>query len=172
MVVLGADPGTSPAFGLYGGPECCPMVFAPMGVTRDAKKVVDGKSKTVQRTDPDVPGILHIIDTYRPDICAIELVGSMPGQGVSSMFRFGHASGLLEGIVQGRGIRLTKVRPQAWKKAFRMPDGKDMSRQICVRLFPFLAKDLALVKSHNQADALLLAVYAYCLETGTPFPLC
>ncbi len=46
----------------------------------------------------------------------LEQVGAMPGQGTASMFTFGHAAGIAEGILQGAHIPYTLVTPQAWKK--------------------------------------------------------
>lgn len=47
----------------------------------------------------------------------LEQVGAMPGQGTASMFTFGHAAGVAEGILQGLNIPYTLVTPQAWKKS-------------------------------------------------------
>lgn len=47
----------------------------------------------------------------------LEKVGAMPGQGTASMFTFGHAAGVAEGILQGLNIPYTLVTPQAWKKS-------------------------------------------------------
>lgn len=172
MVVLGIDPGVAPAMALYGGPETCPLVFPPMGVSHESKKVVAKKVKTVERTDPDEASILNIMGSYKPDVAAVELVGTMPGQGISSAGRFMYSAGLVAGMALGKGCRLIKVRPQEWRKALGMQIGKDISRQTCVRLFPWMAPKFALVKNHNEADALLIAVYVYCREMGLPVPRC
>jgi crossover junction endodeoxyribonuclease RuvC len=46
----------------------------------------------------------------------IEQVHAMPGQGVSSMFKFGMVFGAVQGILAARSIPFTLVRPQAWQK--------------------------------------------------------
>lgn len=172
MIVLACDPGVSPALAVYGGPQFAPVVFPPLGISRETKKKVDGKTKTVKRADPDEAAILSAFDTYRPDIFVIEQVGTRPDQGIASTGRFMESTGLVRGIALGKGCRVTRVLPNTWQRAFKMPKGDDISRQVCTRLFPFMADKFKLVKSHNECDALLMAVYIWCLETGTPLPVC
>ncbi|MBK5075160.1 crossover junction endodeoxyribonuclease RuvC [Budviciaceae bacterium CWB-B4] len=88
----------------------------------------------------------------------LEQVGAMPGQGVSSMFTFGHAAGVVEGIIQGLNIPYTLVTPQAWKKsAGLIGTDKDAARSRAIQLYP----DLRVLdkKAHGQAiaDAILIA---------------
>jgi crossover junction endodeoxyribonuclease RuvC len=44
----------------------------------------------------------------------LEKVGAAPGQGVSSMFAFGRAAGMWEGILESHEIPWTTVPPQVW----------------------------------------------------------
>jgi crossover junction endodeoxyribonuclease RuvC len=168
MLILGIDPGVAPAMALYGGPDFTPVIFPPMGVSRASTK----GSKKVIRIDPDEAAIINVFNAHWPDMVAVELVGTMPGQGISSAGHFLHAAGLVTGIALGRGCRVTKVRPQEWQRAFKMPVGDDLSRQHCCRLFPEMAPKFALKKTHNEADALLIAVYIWCMEMGAPVPRC
>lgn len=46
----------------------------------------------------------------------LELTGAMPGQGVTSMYSFGHANGVVSGVLAAMRITSTLVTPQAWKK--------------------------------------------------------
>lgn len=88
----------------------------------------------------------------------IERVGAMPGQGVSSMFTFGHAAGVVEGVVTGMGIPLDSITPQAWKKAAGLiGSDKDAARSRAVQLFPDLRVLDLKGKGQAVADALLLA---------------
>lgn len=61
----------------------------------------------------------------------------MPGQGTASMFSFGHAAGVAEGVVTALGLPLTLVTPQAWKRAAGLI-GSDKAAALAVasRLFP------------------------------------
>jgi crossover junction endodeoxyribonuclease RuvC len=88
----------------------------------------------------------------------IEKVGAMPGQGVTSMFTFGHAAGLVEGVVTGAGIPLTFVTPQTWKKTMGlMGVDKDAARSRAIQLYPKLRILEQKGKGQAVADALLIA---------------
>lgn len=90
----------------------------------------------------------------------LEQVGAMPGQGVASMFTFGHAAGVVEGVLHGLGIPYTLVTPQAWKKrAGLIGTDKDAARSRAVQLYPNLR--ILDTKCHGQAvaDAILIALH-------------
>lgn len=89
----------------------------------------------------------------------IELVGAMPGQGVSSMFRMGYGLGVWEAMLAAFGVSYTRVTPQKWKKAMLEGVGteKEASRLRAQQLFPHL--DLARKKDHGRAEAVLIAEY-------------
>lgn len=90
----------------------------------------------------------------------LEQVHSMPKQGVSSVFTFGHAAGVAEGILQGLGIAYTLVPPQHWKKrAGLIGQDKDAARSRAIQLWPNW-RDLDLKgKGQALADAALIAKY-------------
>ncbi|MCW1434385.1 crossover junction endodeoxyribonuclease RuvC [Citrobacter freundii] len=88
----------------------------------------------------------------------LEQVGAMPGQGTASMFTFGHAAGVAEGILQGLNIPYTLVTPQAWKKsAGLIGSDKDAARSRAIQLYPKLRALDAKAKGQAIADALLIA---------------
>ncbi|EQA6778021.1 TPA: crossover junction endodeoxyribonuclease RuvC [Enterobacter hormaechei] len=88
----------------------------------------------------------------------LEQVGAMPGQGTASMFTFGHAAGVAEGILQGLNIPYTLVTPQAWKKsAGLIGSDKDAARSRAIQLYPELMALDAKAKGQAIADALLIA---------------
>jgi crossover junction endodeoxyribonuclease RuvC len=88
----------------------------------------------------------------------IEKVGSMPKQGVASTFTFGHAAGLVEGVVAGAGIPITHLTPQRWKKeAGLIGSEKDAARSRAIQLYPGLRLLDAKAKGQAIADALLIA---------------
>ncbi|EAS3170743.1 hypothetical protein DOV11_19475 [Salmonella enterica] len=88
----------------------------------------------------------------------LEQVGAMPGQGTASMFTFGHAAGVAEGILQGLNIPYTLVTPQAWKKsADLIGSDKDAARSRAIQLYPELRALDAKAKGQAIADALLIA---------------
>lgn len=46
----------------------------------------------------------------------IELVGAMPGQGVSSMFNFGQSAGFIRGVITANSIPYEYKVPRSWMK--------------------------------------------------------
>jgi crossover junction endodeoxyribonuclease RuvC len=101
---------------------------------------------------------LHDIEAGGPLHIAIEHVGAMPGQGLTSTFRFGMGYGIWLGLVAGLGHPYTLVRPQIWKPKMMGGRGRDKSaaRLRAIELFPAMADQLARVKDDGRAEALLL----------------
>lgn len=109
-------------------------------------------------TDRD---IVDWLMEFRDDIklAYIEEVHAMKGQGVSSMFKFGHSYGKSIGIVMGLKIKLEYVTPQAWQKELGVPkcekkDKKKATKAKAQDLFPNLKI------THATADSMLIAEYA------------
>ena len=97
-------------------------------------------------------------------IAAVEKVGAMHGQGVTSMFSFGRSLGFIEGVLSGCWISYQLVPPNVWKKSFSLI-GKDKQASIetCKRLFPgvgLLPSDRCRKDSDGEAESLLLAEWA------------
>lgn len=97
-------------------------------------------------------------------VAAVEKVGAMPGQGVTSMFNFGKSAGYIEGVLSALGIPYQLVPPNKWKKEFSLI-GKDKQASImtCHRLFPELdlkRTERCRTDSDGKAEATLLAEYA------------
>lgn len=93
----------------------------------------------------------------------VEKVGAMPGQGVVSMFNFGHNLGVIEGILSALKIPYQLVPPQTWKKEFSLTGDKAKSIEVCKKLFPWVdlrATDRSRKPSDGLAEALLMAEYA------------
>lgn len=93
----------------------------------------------------------------------VEKVGAMPGQGVVSMFNFGHNLGVIEGILSALHIPYQMVPPQTWKKEFSLTGDKAKSVEVCEKLFPGVdlrATERSRKPSDGLAEALLMAEYA------------
>lgn len=98
----------------------------------------------------------------------IEDVAARPGQGVTSMFRFGESLGVIRGVVCALGIPLTQVAPTRWKSAMNLAGtDKDFARTRAIELYPEAASQLARKKDGGRADALLIARWAYLFEVQT-----
>jgi crossover junction endodeoxyribonuclease RuvC len=91
---------------------------------------------------------------------AVEKVGPMPGQGVTSMFNFGGAYWAAQALMTATGVSYELVTPVAWKKEYGLvKKDKDEARAVAYRLFP--DADLPHKKDVNKADALLIARWVY-----------
>jgi crossover junction endodeoxyribonuclease RuvC len=101
-----------------------------------------------------------IIASRKPDRAIIELVGAMPGQGVTSMFAFGKSYGLCIGICAGLQIPVEHVTPAKWKKAVGAREGKDGNRMRAAEVFPAYAHLFRRVKDDGRSDAALIAFWA------------
>lgn len=99
----------------------------------------------------------------------IERVGAMPGQGVTSMFRFGYATALWHGIFGARNIRPNLVAPQTWKSQFGLNDDKNASRSHASILAPSLAECWPLVKHDGRAESFLIACFGLA-QLGLEIP--
>lgn len=66
----------------------------------------------------------------------VEQVSSMPGQGVSGVFAFGKAYGIVLGVLGTLEIPITLASPQKWKKALGVPAAKDGARARASQLLP------------------------------------
>jgi Holliday junction resolvasome RuvABC endonuclease subunit len=87
----------------------------------------------------------------------IEAVHSMPGQGVSSSFKFGMAYGAAISIVERFNCTWHMVTPQRWKKALQLDSDKQKSLDLARQLWP--NAPLLRKKDNGRAEALLLAEY-------------
>lgn len=89
---------------------------------------------------------------------AIEQVGSMPGQGVSSTFKFGKSFGIALGVIGALGVPMVRIRPQAWKKEMGL-SGKEKAAALGLanELWPSHGVHWALKKNDGLADAALIA---------------
>lgn len=88
----------------------------------------------------------------------VEQVGAMPGQGTASMFSFGHAAGVVAGVLGAMAITTTLVTPQAWKKRAGLSGtDKDAARSRAIQLWPSWRALDAKGKGQALADAALIA---------------
>jgi hypothetical protein len=114
--------------------------------------------------------LVALLRSHQPGAVVVELVGSMPKQGVASTFLFGKSYGACLGVTAGLGVPLSLVSPVKWKQHFRLTSKpKDAARELAIRLYPEAAPLLNLKKHCGRADALLLARYVRDREEGRNF---
>ena len=103
MIVCGIDPGLSGALAIVNNEHDCESILMPtMG--EKAQKLVDGGA------------IARFLNENDVEFAVVELVSARPGQGVSSMFRFGAAYGVMLGVLHSLCIPHKFVSPAKWKR--------------------------------------------------------
>lgn len=146
--LIGIDPGISGGIVILQS-RACP--FPIEWIRTPTLKV--GKSSRV-----DSAALSRFLQEYDVGHVYIEQVHAMPGQGATSMFTFGHATGAVEGVTAALMIPVTLVTPQAWKKrAGLIGKDKDAARSRAIQLWP--RWDALGKKGEGQAlaDAALIA---------------
>lgn len=159
MRILGVDPGASGALVILDTEKNTLSVFDMPTV-----EIKRGK-RNIRQVSAQL--IVDILSPFTVDHAYVERVGAMPGQGVSSMFAFGRAAGVVEGVLAALRIPTTYVTPQEWQKAMRVVGGKDGSRNRASQLWPGQSTHFARVKDDGRSDAALIAAFGAKLETAT-----
>ena len=156
-IYIGIDPGLSGAIAVLQGDLALEVFDMPTFSVKRGKGV---------KKELDLGRLADII--YRlPNARAwVELVGAMPGQGVSSMFSFGKSYGATLGILAAFEVPVTHVAPQVWKRAMQVRGGKDASRMRASELFPAYQPLWGLVKHDGRAEAALIASYGRIQNGG------
>lgn len=91
--------------------------------------------------------------------CVIEDVHAMPGQGVSSAFKFGVNYGQWQGILQALNVPFARVSPVVWKRQMGLY-GKKKDRQANLAAKRLAEERLGIVVKRELADAACLLVWA------------
>lgn len=89
-------------------------------------------------------------------MAVIELVHSMPKQGVASSFKFGMSYGFLRGMLTAAQVPFVAVSPQVWQKEMGCLSrgDKNVTKRRAQQLFP------GAKITHASADAMLIAELA------------
>jgi len=145
MRALGIDPGATGALVLL--EDGMPIEWTEMPTT-----------KIGSATRVNAAALADFIASCCCEHVYVEQVHAMPGQGVSSMFNFGHSCGTIMGVLGAMGIPHTLVTPQAWKKAAGLiGTDKDAARARAIQLWPHWRSLDKKGKGQALADAALIA---------------
>lgn len=145
ICLMGVDPGVSGALAFY-------FPARPERVAVYDMPAVDKEVNAV--------GVQKLIRDFRPVGAVVELVGARPGQGVSSMFKFGLAFGVVRGVIAAESVPMIFVTPAKWKKHFSLNADKEKSRALALQTWPVCGDAFSRVKDDGRAEAALLARYA------------
>ena len=141
-VYIGIDPGFSGAWGSidHHGAYLGSGMMENDGKQIFTEKVVNEIRKTIYGVHPEV---------------VIEAVHAMPGQGVSSSFKFGVAYGAALAIAERLRGTTHLVSPRVWKRDMDLSSDKKQSLDMARLLWP--EAPLKRQKDNGVAEALLLA---------------
>ena len=148
--IIGIDPGAAGAVAILEAGKLAQVFDMPV-----VEMTVGGKAK--KRVAPELLASELRLYNLADTVAVVEQVGAMPGQGVTSMFAFGQAYGLVLGVLAGLWIPTTTVTPATWKKALKLNTGKDGARAKAAQLWPARADQFKRVKDDGRAEAALLA---------------
>jgi Holliday junction resolvasome RuvABC endonuclease subunit len=146
--ILGIDPGVVGGWAVLN--ELGALIAAD-----DLPVAGDGAQRMIA-----APLLAHILSRYQPTTATLERVGSTPGQGVSSSFKFGRAVGVIEGVLGAGGCPVVYVAPATWKKHFRLGPEKEQARQRAIETWPDRAAELfGRKRDHGRGEAALIALW-------------
>ncbi len=163
--VCGVDPGASGAVAIFDLETGQLRIHDMPTATVDIGK---GRKARNRRLTSAVK-LAAILREEAPEVLWLEDVASRPGQGVASMFTFGRAVGVIEGVAGGLEIPVYHVTPQRWMGDFGVVGKSRLhtggagtvatSRRLAASAFPEYAKLFERVKDDGRADATLIALY-------------
>jgi crossover junction endodeoxyribonuclease RuvC len=151
--IIGIDPGAGGAVAILEPDGSLVQVFDMPAV----EVTVGGKAK--RRVSPEMLAAELRLYNVHGTTAVVEQVGAMPGQGVSSMFAFGQAYGMVLGVLAGLYIPVRTVTPASWKRAMKLNTGKDAARAEAARRWPQQAGEFRRVKDDGKAEAALIALW-------------
>ena len=151
--IIGVDPGAAGAIAILEDNGKLVHVFDMPSV-----EVISG-GKAKRRVSPEMLAAELRLYADQGAVAYVEQVGAMPGQGVSSMFAFGQAFGIVLGVLAGLAIPTQTVSPAKWKKDMKLNGGKDAARAKAAQIWPANAGEFKRVKDDGKAEAGLIAVW-------------
>jgi len=147
-IIIGVDPGFTGAIAFLG----------------DTRLIIHDLPLTMymNRAQIDPYKFSDIVCSKKTGIrfAVVEDVSAMPGQGVTSMFRFGYNAGILLGVLAAHNIKVLKIKPSVWKPALGLSRRKKDSRDLASKIFPDNAESFTRVKDDGRAEAALIAHFA------------
>ena len=149
-IILGFDPGQTGAVAAFDGERIEAVLDMP---------TMPRLHGTGHQVDPyTLPTALLDLRHGRNASAVLEAVSAMPGQGVSSTFRFGESVGVVLGVLGALQVPVRMVTPTRWKRAAGLLGrDKDAARTLAIQLHPEVADQLARKKDTGRADAVGIA---------------
>ena len=157
--VLGIDPGVSGAIVVMTPKDGVLVIYDMPTVELRAGK---GKRRWV-----DAHQLKIDLEYYASFAHAfLEDVWPRPLDSKISAFTFGHAVGVVEGVLATLDIPWSPVSPQRWTRDLRVGKGKDASRSRASELMPAAARLWQGKTQHNRAEAALIGYWGVYKATS------
>lgn len=155
--ILGIDPGFHGALAIYKTQD----IASPADLIEIADMPLEMNNDKKAKLRIDRIAVANFVERWKPHLglTVIEEVSAMPGQGVTSMFRFGFGAGLVAGIVTANRIPIFFVKPAIWKALSGLSYDKNASIKKAIELFPNSTHLFKLKKHADRAEAALLALF-------------
>ena len=109
------------------------------------------------KAELNLRGLRELLMLHPYDHVFIEQVAARPGQGVTSMFRFGLTAGQIIGLVAGLRVPYSLVLPQRWQRLAGCGPAPDEARRRAGQLYPEAVQYLTRKRDAGRADAILIA---------------
>ena len=149
MFKIGIDPGLSGA-----------IVILEDNFPIEWHRMPTMKTGSANRVNAAALGDILFIYLEKDPVAYVELVSSMPGNGVASMFSFGHSAGVIQGVLGAYRMPVTMVTPGQWKKrAGLVGQDKDASRTKAIHMWPSWRELDKKGAGQAYADAAFIALY-------------
>lgn len=148
MAILAIDPGLNNGIAIL---DCERRLL----LATEIPVIGEGANRRLNMTS-----FASIILQFRIEHAVIEDVAAMPKQGVSSMFRFGRATGAIEGALAALKVPTSFIRPAIWKRDIgaKAKQAEDI-RALAIRTWPDQAHRFARKRDHNRAEAALIGLW-------------
>ncbi len=171
MIAVGIDIGLSGAIAVVRGDQLLGVEDMPTREKPNSQALIK------REVDPKAlrAAILRLCDGNKDEAiaCVIEMVMGMPNrdkfgnrthaQGSASVMALGDTRGTIRSVVELLGLNAEWIAAQTWKRHFDLigDTGRDKNaaRRKALELYP--SADLARVKDHNRAEAILIARFGY-----------
>ena len=148
MNVAGIDPGLTGALAIIDEYRVVFVDDLPVHQIHAGKRT---------RAEIDLGGMRELLTSLTYDHVFIEQVAARPGQGVTSMFRFGLTAGQIVGLVAGLRVPYSLVLPQRGQRIASCGPAPDEARRRAGQLYPDAVQYLTRKRDAGRADAILIA---------------
>lgn len=159
-LILGVDVGQTGAIAVFADGEPAHVIDMPTRARKAGGFEIDAGALAAA-----LRGVRQM-HSGASTLAVVERVSARPGQGVSTMFRFGQSDGKVRGVLETLGIPIVNVEATKWKRHHGLlGTDKDAARLHALFLWDErVAEYLKRKKDCGRADALLIGAWAVATD--------